>query len=138
MLPVQPLFTVVTRDRVGAVATNKDVKWAPVYSTVKGDLPLDDMPKWKLGQGPDQAVVRFQLDVTTAGKAKLSVPDVTGLQLWLDGTPLTVDKDIPLDLTAGMRTVTVHVKLDDRKTPLRVELAEVKDSPARVSIVGGK
>ncbi len=138
VLPVQPLFTVVTRDRVGAVATDKEVKWAPVYSGVKGDLPTEDVPKWKIGQGPDQAVVRFQLDVTTAGKAKLSVPDTTGLQLWLDGTPLTVDKEIPLDLTAGVRTVTVHVKLDERKTPLRVELAEVKDSPARVSIVGGK
>ncbi len=138
VLPVQPLFTVVTRDRVGAVATDKEVKWAPVYSGVKGDLPTEDVPKWKIGQGPDQAVVRFQLDVTTAGKAKLSVPDTTGLQLWLDGTPLTVDKEIPLELTAGVRTVTVHVKLDERKTPLRVELAEVKDSPARVQLVGGK
>jgi putative heme-binding domain-containing protein len=138
VLPVQPLFAVVTRDRVGAVATSKDLQWSSVYSTVKGDLPTESMPKWKIGQGPDQAVVRFQLDVTTAGKVKLSVPDVTGLQLWLDGTPLTVDKEIALDLTAGVRTVTVHVKLDERKTPLRVELGEVKDSPARVQIVGGK
>ncbi len=138
VLPSQLLFTVVTRDRVGAVATSKELPWAPTYSTVRGDLPTADMPKWKIGQGPDQAVVRFQLDVTTPGKAKLSVPDVTGLQLWLDGTPLTVDKEIPLDLTAGVRTVTVNVKLDERKTPLRVELAEVKDSTVRVSIVGGK
>jgi putative heme-binding domain-containing protein len=138
VLPVQPLFTVVTRDRVGAVATNKELKWAPAYSAVKGDLPLDDMPRWKIGQGPDQSVVRFQLDVTTAGKAKLVVPDTTGLELWLDGTPLSTGKEIPLDLTAGVRTVTVHVKLDERKTPLRVELGEVKDSTARVSIVGGK
>lgn len=138
VLPVQPLFTVVTRDRVGAVATSKDLKWAPVYSAVKGDLPLDDLPKWKIGNGPDQAVVRFQLDATTAGKVKILVPDVTGLQLWLDGTPLTTDKEITLDLTAGVRTITVHVKLDERKTPLRVEVGEVKDSPARVQIVGGK
>ncbi len=138
VLPVQPLFTVVTRDRLAAVATSKELQWAPAYSTVKGELPTDAMPKWKIGQGAEQAVVRFQLDVTTAGKAKLLVPDTTGLQLWLDGTPLTADKEIPLDLTAGVRTVTVHVKLDQRKTPLRVELAEVKDSAARVQIVGGK
>jgi putative heme-binding domain-containing protein len=138
VLPVQPLFEVVSRDRLAAVATSKDLKWAPAYSAVKGELPLADLPKWRMGQGPDQAVVRFQLDVTTAGKAKLVVPDTTGLQLWLDGTPLPADKEIPVDLTAGVRTVTVHIKLDERKTPLRIELGEVKDSPARVQVVGGK
>jgi len=138
VLPVQPLFTIVTRDRVGAVATSKDLKWAPAYSAVKGELPLSDLPKWKIGDGPDQAIVRFQLDVTTAGKAKLAVPDVTGLQLWLDGAPIPADKEIVVDVAAGVRTVTVHIKLDERKTPLRVELGEVKDSPARVQIVGGK
>jgi putative heme-binding domain-containing protein len=136
--PTQSLYTAVTRDRLAAVATSKELQWAPAYTTVKGDLPTGDLPKWKIGSGPEQATVRFQLDVTTAGKVKLVLPDVTGVQLWLDGTPLTAEKEMIVDLSAGVRTVTVHVKPDERKTPLRVELAEVNDSPARVRIVGGK
>ncbi|MEO2091844.1 MAG: PVC-type heme-binding CxxCH protein, partial [Gemmataceae bacterium] len=138
VLPVQPLFTVVTRDRVGAVATAKDLQWAAAYSRVSGDLPVEDLPKWKIGQGEFQAVARFDLDCTTAGKAKLVFGDTTGLQLWLDGTPLEAGKEVTVDLSAGLHTVTVHVKLDQRKAPLRAELAEVDGSPARVRIVGGK
>jgi putative heme-binding domain-containing protein len=138
VLPVQPLFTVVTRDRVGAVATAKDLQWAPSYSRVSGEMPLEDLPKWKIGTGEFQAVARFDLDCTTAGKAKLLFGDTTGLQLWLDGTPLEAGKEVTVDLTAGVHTVTVNVKLDQRKAPLRAELAEVDGSPARVRIVGGK
>ena len=138
VLPVQPLFTVVTRDRVGAVATAKDLQWASAYSAVGGDLPLEDLPKWRIGQGEFQAVARFDLDCTTAGKAKLVFGDTTGLQLWLDGTPLEVGKEVMVELGVGVHTVAVHVKLDQRKTPLRAELAEVNGSPARVRIVGGK
>jgi putative heme-binding domain-containing protein len=138
VLPVQPLFTVVTRDRVGAVATAKDLQWAAAYSAVNGDLPLEDLPKWKIGQGAMQSVVRFDLDCTTAGKAKLVFGDTAGLQLWLDGAPLDAGKEVTVDLSAGVHTVTVHVKLDQRKAPIRAELAEVEGSPARVRIVGGK
>ncbi len=138
VLPVQPLFTVVTRDRVGAVATAKELQWAAAYSRVSGELPAEDLPKWKIGQGEFQAVARFDLDCTTAGKAKLVFGDTTGLQLWLDGTPLEASKEVTVNLSAGVHTVTVHVKLDQRKDPLRAELAEVDGSPARVRIVGGK
>ena len=138
VLPVQPLFTVVTRDRIGAVATAKDLQWAAAYSRVSGDLPVEDLPKWRIGQGEFQAVARFDLDCTTAGKAKLVLGDTAGLQMWLDGTPLETGKEVTVDLAAGLHTVTVHVKLDQRKAPLRAELAEVDGSPARVRIVGGK
>ena len=136
--PTKELFTAVTRDRLAAVATATDLSWAPVYSKVGGELPLDDTTKWKIGNGEFQSVVRFQLDVTTAGEVALNIPDTTGLTLWLDGVPLTVDKAMTLKLAQGVRTVTIHTKLDVRKEALRVELAEVKDSPARVAIVGGR
>jgi len=136
--PVQPLFTAVTRDRLAAVATATDLTWAPAYSAVSGDLPLADLLKWRLGKGPEQAVARFALDCTTAGKVKLTFGDVSGLSVWLDGTPLNADKDVIADLSTGTHFVTVHVKLDVRKTPLRVELDDVPGSPARVRILGGK
>ena len=109
-----------------------------MHSTVFGDLPLADLQKWRIGKGEEQAVARFALDCTTAGKVKLKFGDVTGLSLWLDGTPLNADKEMVVDLSAGAHAVTVHVKLDVRKTPLRAELDDVPGSPARVRIVGGK
>jgi putative heme-binding domain-containing protein len=138
VLPVQPLFTHVTRDRLAAVATAKDLQWAPAYSRVGGEMPVEDLPKWRIGQGEFQAVARFDLDCTTAGKAKLVFGDTTGLQLWLDGVPLEASKEVAVDLVVGIHAVTVHVKLDQRKAPLRVELAEADGRPARVRIVGGK
>jgi putative heme-binding domain-containing protein len=136
--PTKELFTAVTRDRLAAVATATDLSWAPVYSRVGGGLPLDDTAKWKIGDGVYQSVVRFQLDVTTAGDVALNIADTTGLTMWVDGAPVTVEKTTPLKLTQGVRTITIHTKLNERKEPLRVELGEVKNSPARVAIVGGK
>jgi len=138
VLPTQELFTAVTRDRLGAIATDTTLSWAPVYSMVGGDLPTADLVKWNIGQGPLQAGAKFQLDCTTAGKVALNVPSTTGLQAWLDGAPLDLKAETILNLSAGMHTVTFSVKLDERKVPLRVELDELKDSPARVRIVGGK
>ena len=138
VLPTKELFTAVTRDRLGAIATDTTLSWAPVYSMVGGDLPTADLVKWNIGQGPLQAGAKFQLDCTTAGKVALKVPSTTGLQAWLDGAPLDLKAETILNLSAGMHIVTFSVKLDERKVPLRVELDELKDSPARVRIVGGK
>jgi len=138
VLPTKELFTAVTRDRLGAIATDGSLSWAPVYSMVGGDLPTADLVKWNIGQQPFQAAAKFQLDCTTAGKVALKLPSTTGLQAWLDGVPLELKPETILNLTAGLHTVTISVKLDERKDPLRVEMDEVKDSPARVRIVGGR
>ena len=138
VLPTKELFTAVTRDRLGAIATDGSLSWGPVYSQVNGDMPTADLSEWKVGNGAPQAAARFQLDCTTAGNVTLMLPEATGLQAWLDGAPLELVPETTLNLSAGVHTVTFSVKLNERKTPIRVELAEVKDSKARVRIVGGK
>ena len=138
VLPTKELFTAVTRDRLGAVATDTSLSWAPVYSVVGGDLPTADLVKWNIGQQPFQAAAKFHLDCTTAGKVVLKMPSTTGLQAWLDGAPVDLKPETILTLSAGSHAVAFIVNLNERKDPLRVELDEVKDSPARVRIVGGK
>ncbi len=138
VVPTKELFTAVTRDRLGAIATDSSLTWSSVYAQVGGDLPSEDLQKWNIGKGPFQAAARFQLDCTTAGKASLKISDTAGLQAWLDGVALDLKAETVLDLSAGIHTITLSVKLDERKGPLRVELDEVKGSPARVRIVGGK
>lgn len=137
--PTKELYTLVSRDRLAAVANPAaPLTWVPAYSTVSGDLPGDAVPTWRLGQGPVTAVARFQLDVTTAGKAKLRFREPAGLSVWVNGTPVEPATEVVVDLPAGVQTVTVAFEPAERTAPLRAELDEVSGSPARVRIVGGK
>ncbi len=138
--PTKEMFTIANRDRVAALANPKAVlSWLPAYALVSGDLPLDELPKFRPHvNGPYFSVVRFQLDVTSAGKVKLLVPEPGGLSLWLDGVPVDVAKEVVLDVQPGVRTLTLSVDRDARQAPLRLELDEVPNSPARAKLVGGK
>jgi putative heme-binding domain-containing protein len=138
--PTKEMFTIANRDRVAALANPKAVlTWLPAYSLVGGELPLDELPKFRPHvNGPYFSVVRFQLDVTAAGKVKLLVPEPGGLSLWLDGVPVDVAKEIVLEVQPGVRALTLSIDRDARHAPLRVELDEVPNSPARAKLVGGK
>ena len=85
-----------------------------------------------------QSVVRFQLDVTAAGAAKLKVNSAAGLTLYVGGAPVEVKPETVLDLKAGVQTVTVLIDRSKRTEDVRVELEDVENSPARVGVVGGK
>ncbi len=63
---------------------------------------------------------------------------VKGLDLWVDGDPVKPQRDVTLDLKRGRHQLTLAVRLDTRKSPLRCEVADVEGSPARVQVVGGK
>ena len=43
-----------------------------------------------------------------------------------------------LTVTAGKHTVTIALDRRERRDGLRVELGDVKGSPARVRVIGGK
>jgi len=113
--------------------------WSPLYSKVSGDLPVAELPKLVVWNGNDPlAVVRFQLDCTTAGAVKLKFNSAAGLTLFVDGKPLEPKAETPLDLKVGVATVTIVVDRAKRTDDLRVELDDVPNSPARVAVVGGK
>jgi putative heme-binding domain-containing protein len=137
--PTKEFYTVISRDRLAAIATNPDLQWTSVYSTVFGDLPISELPTFKMGrEGKPQTAVRFQFEATTAGKASLRIADVTGLQLWLDGVPIEPAINLVLDVRTGLHTLTAVVETEARKVPLRAELEEAPDSPVRLRILGGK
>jgi putative heme-binding domain-containing protein len=138
--PTRELITLLSRDRLGAItAADATLTWAPAYSLVSGDLPLDAAPSFKGNQAaPPTSVVRFQVEVTTAGKARLAFNDPTGLTVWVDGTPLDPAGDRVADLSAGVHAVTVAVDRSKRSAALRAELDEVPGSPARARVLGGK
>ena len=104
------------RTRVSAAAEpDNPFAWSPVYSTVSGHLPLAELPKFTVwNDTAAQSVVRFQLDVTTAGQAKLKLNSVAGLSLYLGTTPLEPKAETLLDLKTGTQTVTVLIDRSKR------------------------
>jgi putative heme-binding domain-containing protein len=113
--------------------------WSPRYSTVAGDLPLDEIPTMQ--PRPGEAVAGFartQLDVSTAGAVRLRVTDPRGLSLWVDGQPNELREETTLDLSAGRHTLTFAIDPAQRSSPLRVELLDLAGSPARAAVVLGK
>jgi len=140
--PSPQVGELLRRTRLASVTTTDPaLVWTSAYSEVSGTLPFAAVPPVKYrGDTNPHGFSRFQLDVTTAGKALLKFNNVAGLSAWLDGNPVEFTKDnaLPLDLTAGVRTLTLAFDAVQRKEALRCELEDVADSPARVRILGGK
>jgi putative heme-binding domain-containing protein len=122
-----------------ALRDDPKVIWNSAYSNVAGMLPPTEMPRVELGQDKiPMAFVRFQLDTTTAGAVLLKLNEKRGVRLWLNQNEIPVREAIPLSLPLGIQTVTLAIDLSQRKEPLRCELEDQPNSPARVRVVGGK
>ena len=138
--PTQPNMNLFRRNRVAA-ATEPDQPfvWSPVYSRVPGELPLAELPKAVVWQNADPlTVVRFHLDATAPGAARLRFNSPAGLALYHGTTPIDVKPETPLDVKPGVQTLTLVIDRTKRTDDVRVELDDVPGSPARVSVVGGK
>jgi putative heme-binding domain-containing protein len=138
--PTPGALDVIRRSRIAVVADNDPAfLWRSSYSTVAGDLPLDDasaLTVWK-----DTAalnVARCQFDVTTAGKVKLKLNSAAGITLFVGANPVDVAEETVVDLPTGTQTLIFAIDRSKRKEPLRVEVEDVVDSLARVSVIGGK
>ncbi len=140
--PLGPAYHLLYRTSfVSAAGSDPALLWSPAYSTVAGTLPLDAVPRFtfKFDKATrNVGFVRGQLDVTTAGKARLLLNSTAGLSLWVDREPVEVKEDMVLDLGRGTHTLTFAIDLDKRREGLRCELGDVSGSRARVQVVGGK
>jgi hypothetical protein len=138
--PTNANLNLFRRTRVSAAAeADNPFTWSPSYSKVSGDLPLSELSKFSVWTDTaQQSVLRFQLDVTTAGAAKLRFNATDGLSVYVGNTPVEPKPETQLDLKTGVQTVTVIIDRSKRTDDLRVELEDVAKSPARVSVVGGK
>ncbi|HEX4147051.1 MAG TPA: PVC-type heme-binding CxxCH protein [Pirellulales bacterium] len=130
-------FRGVRHGDLDLVVKNDQLKWAPAYSQVSGSLPIDELPFFELSNHTTQSLLRFQLDVTTAGPVELLLPADGIFKLWIDGAARSPAARLPLDLVTGPHTVTLVVEPAKLKS-LRIELADVPRSPAQAQIVGGK
>src|SRR5262249_12695015 len=138
--PTPPNMDLARRTRVSAAAEpDSRFAWSPTYSRVSGDLPLADLPKLVIWTDTAPvSVVRFQLDATTPGAAKLRFNSTAGLALYVGANSVEVKPETPLDLKPGVQTLTLVIDRSKRAEGVRVGLDGMPGSPGRVSVVGGK
>jgi hypothetical protein len=106
---------------------------------VSGTLPLTDLPGFVIWKDTAElSLARCHLDVTAGGKVKLRLNSPAGLTLWLNGNPIDAKEEIVIDVQPGLQTLTVAIDRTLRKDGLRCWVEDITDSPARVSVVGGK
>ena len=144
LVPTDAAIMQLRRVSYASIAQNDAaLTWTPAYSTVVGELPLTDLPEFRIPFRAKEgqlgaAFARFELDASSAGQAKLFLNSVTGLTAWLDANPIKLTPETTLDLTPGHHRVTFVIELSDRKEPLRFEMADVPGSTAKVQLVSGK
>ena len=119
------------------------LSWSPAYSAVAGELPLTDLAEFRIPFRAKEGQLgvtfaRFELEAASAGQTKLLFNSVIGLTAWLDATPIKLTPETILDLTSGRHRVTFAIEFSERKGPLRVELADVAGSTAKVQLMSGK
>jgi hypothetical protein len=118
-------------------ATLPATAWAPAYSTVAGELPVDAFRSPVRGQAT--SYVQADLDVTSPGRIALHLGGSKGLALWVDGKSVDARDVVELDLDRGTHTLTFKVNLAERGSEgLRVELRDVAGSGGHAQPVGGR
>ena len=120
-------------------ALAEDAKqWSPTYSTVRGVLPVNVIPsakRWRYLVAP----VRFEVDVTTAGRAAIQFNAIQGMRAWLGETEVPLENDrLTHHFDSGRHIVTLVIDRNAFPQPiLRAELLELAGSPAALTLVGG-
>jgi putative heme-binding domain-containing protein len=108
--------------------TDAHLTWTRAYSNVAGNLSLSDLAA---GTNARVAILRCRVSATASGKCGILLDSDQGVQLWLDGHPLSPASIASLDLAAGTHTLDFAIDLSTRKSPaLRCELLEIPGSSA--------
>ncbi len=125
------------------IAADRDLTWVPVFSTVSGALPVQDVRDFTIRGSIALAdrkfgFVRCTVNVTTPGEVGVLLNDASGLDIWIDGKPLDPATKLSIPFDVGIHRITFGVNLLTRTNPLRAELVDIDGSKAQAQFVGGK
>jgi hypothetical protein len=74
---------------------------------------------------PDASPVTFSkvsFRVSRAGEIRFGFEDISGLTLWLDGSPIEASTLISVSLDPGLHELTLSIDRSSRASPLAIEL----------------
>ncbi|HET6247399.1 MAG TPA: PVC-type heme-binding CxxCH protein [Tepidisphaeraceae bacterium] len=110
--------------------------WQPAYAMVSGELPPSSFTS---DHGKPISWARADLDASSAGKVRALLNDAKGLNLWLNGKQVEIQKDMTIDLPAGVSMLIFRVDFSQRgKEGLRMEVQDIPGSKGHAQPVGGR
>ncbi len=131
-----PTLPIIRRWRIAGVDAPeveiKDDAFAAAYSMTSGELPLPAEVKQRY------LLLRGQVDVSTAGRAKLIINSMRGITaVWLDAKPAPTTNG-EIELPAGLHWITFVIDTAARGGEgLKVQVDPAGERPARLQVVGG-
>jgi len=138
--PTPAAVSYASGNRFPAGGNSPGLLWRPVYSQVSGNLPLEELPRVRRDSGEEQIVLRCELDVSTAGRVQLILPEHAGrnLALWIDDEQVEPAAEFSIDLASGIRHLKFVITAPQPGQSLSCELRDIPGSPAQVQPVSGK
>jgi len=117
--------------------THPDIQWVPMYSTVKGDLPIGDLPRQKHHYwNTEYSYAQCRVEVQTAGKVELLLNTNEGKRVWVNDKEIHLqDNGIRFDAEPGVYTVTLLIDYYDKREDIRLSLGE---GTAQANFVQGR
>jgi putative heme-binding domain-containing protein len=133
----EDLLKKVRKDGIQVVSKDAKLSGASTYSTVSGALPISELPVIETGNDKRYSVVRFQIEVLTAGAVTLTLNDASGITSWAGAkaTPIQEGK-LTASLPQGVHQFTLAIDRNVRKQgPLLVGL---NDGGAQTRLILGR
>lgn len=116
------------------------VSYAPSYSKVAGDLPIDELPIIDLGNGKKVSIVKFDIEVVAKGTVQLAFNQANGITAWVGQKSLPVDGSlIKADLAQGYHTITVAIdRANFKAESISVKVPDATAGDGQTRLVMGK
>ena len=112
---------------------------SPLYATVSGGIPIDELPIVEVGLNR-YSFVQFEIEVLTEGNVNLQFDSTKGLTAWSGQEPLQLSENgIVTNIPKGMPTFTIAIDRNVRNHgALSVQVQDAATSPAQVRLVLGQ
>ena len=112
----------------------EELEWTPRYSLVSGLLPVTAFRS----RSRLPVLARCRLEVTTPGLVGLRVNSTTGLQLWIDRQPVSLQARPVFELDQGEHHFTLAIDPSRVGEGIQVEFVRVPASPSRFQVINGR
>jgi putative heme-binding domain-containing protein len=133
----EPLSEAVRRSGLtDSVLSNPAWPWRPAYSLVNGALSLEAVGKNFGFNQSELSLVKFEIEVTAAGRIGFKPDDIAGLQMRVGKEMIDLDSG-SVELEKGRHEVIAIIDRGLHGKSFSVELLDVAGSPGRAEIVSG-
>lgn len=120
----------------GFAEARDELTWLPLYSHVNGTIPGEEATLIKVGNNEWRAI-ESEIEVSAAGKIGLRLNDPANLQIFVAGKEVPAASEIQTGVSAGKVRITLLFDTTVRKAPVKVQVFDLPDSPARTKAVSG-